>query len=378
MKAVGWFGLHDMRVVDVEQPDLLAPTDALVRVTHTAICGTDLHLYHAAIPGVAVGNVVGHEPLGIVEAVGPAVKRVRRGDRVVVAFPIACGQCHFCGEQLYCQCSEANPDGEASAIFGLGHNFGDYWGGQAEYIRVPYADVGLLPVPEDVDDEDALLLSDVAATGYFACDIGGVEWGDTVTVFGCGPVGLMAMAAARLRGAERIIAVDHLDYRLAAAERLYGAEPVNFKAVNPAGAIRDRTGGLGSRVTVDAVGLETEMSLRDKIEAGLKIEQGEDHAFGMAVQATRRGGTIACVGIYAGRYNQFPWGEVFAKNLTVRSGQCPVQRYWRDLMTAIAAERLRPSAIVTHRLSLSDAPRGYRIFDRKEDQCVKVVLLPGG
>lgn len=374
LKALTYHGFHDVRVEEVAQPDLQQPEDALIRVTKTAICGSDLHLIHNLIPNYPKGMILGHEPMGIVEAVGPAVKNVRPGDRVVVAFPIACGRCWYCEQQLYSLCDDANPDGENGAIFGYGVQYGGYPGGQAEYLRVPYADVGLLKVPDDLTDEQALFLSDILPTGWHGCVAGGVQKGDDVVVMGCGPVGLMAMQAAWLQGARKVFAVDHLPYRLEAAERLCGATPINLLDAHVGEAVKERTEGKGADVAVDCVGMEATMSTWDKIETVLKIDSGSIAALSQAIQATRRGGSIGVVGVYGGRNNFFPWGEIFAKHLRVEGGQCPVQKYWHELMDHVQAGRVHPEAIITHRLPLTEGSHGYHIFDQKQDGCIKVVL----
>lgn len=376
MKAITYHGLHDVRVDEVDTPDLQRPTDAIIRVTKTAICGSDLHLIHNLVPRVTKGMPIGHEAMGIVEAVGPGVKRFQRGDRVVVAFPVACGQCFYCQHQHYSLCDDAVADGENSGIFGYGELYGGYPGGQAEYLRVPWADVGLLPVPESMTDEEVLFLSDILPTGWFGCQAGGVDKGDDVVVMGCGPVGLMAMQSAWLQGAKRVFAVDHLEYRLAAAESLCGAVPINLKEGNVAEAVKERTDGKGADVAVDCVGLEATMSTWDRIETALKLDAGSITALTQAIEAVRRGGSIGVVGVYGGRNNQFPFGEIFAKGLRIQGGQAPVQRYWSELLDHVREGRLHPDAIITHRLKLEEGPHGYKIFDHKEDHCIKVVLEP--
>ena len=376
MLALTYHGAHNVRVEELPTPDLLRPTDAIIRVTSTAICGSDLHLIHNLIPNLPDGMTMGHEAMGVVEEVGPEVTRVRRGDRVVVAFPIACGQCFYCNQQLYSLCDDANPEGENGAIFGYGKQYGGYDGGQAEYVRVPYADVGLLKVPDQLTDEQVLFLSDILPTGWFGCEAGGVKKGDDVVVMGCGPVGLMARQSAWLQGARRVFAVDHLGYRLEAAERLCGAEPINLLDTHVGEAVKERTDGKGADVAVDCVGLEATMSTWDKIETLLKLDSGSISALSQAIQAVRRGGSIGVVGVYGGRNNFFPWGEIFAKGLRIQAGQTPVQKYWHTLLEHVQAGRLKPDAIITHRIPLNEGPRGYELFDQKQDNCIKVVLKP--
>lgn len=376
MKALLYHGFHDVRVGDKPQPDLKGPEDAIIRVTHTAICGSDLHLIHNLIPNLPEGMTLGHETMGIVEAVGPGVKSVQRGDRVVVAFPIACGHCYYCQQQHYALCDDANPDGENGAIFGYGKQYGGYDGGQAEYVRVPYADVGLLKIPDEMTDEQVLFLSDILPTGWFGCEAGGVQKGDDVVVMGCGPVGLMAMQSAWIQGAKRVFAIDHIPYRLEAAKRLCGAEPINLHDTHVGEAVKERTDGKGADVAVDCVGLEATMSTWDKIETFLKLDAGSISALSQAIQAVKRGGSIGVVGVYGGRNNFFPWGEIFAKGLRIQAGQAPVQKYWRPLLEHIRLGDINPGAIITHRMRLDDGPKGYELFDQKQDGCIKVVMQP--
>ena len=376
MKALTYHGMHDVRLTEVKTPDLVAPTDAMIKVTKTAICGSDLHLIHNLIPNLPEGMVLGHETMGIVEEVGPEVRTVRRGDRVVISFPIACGHCFYCQKELFSLCDDANPDGENGAIFGYGTQYGGYDGGQAEYVRVPYADMGLLKVPDNLTDEQVLFLSDILPTGWFGCEAGGVQKGDDVVIMGCGPVGLMAMASAWLMGAKRVFAVDHLNYRLEAAERLYGAVPINLLDTHIGERVKELTDGKGADVGVDCVGLEATMSTWDRIETFLKIDSGSISALSQAIQAVRRGGSIGVVGVYGGRNNFFPWGEIFAKGLRIHGGQAPVQKYWHQMLNHVKEGRLNPEAIITHRLKLDEGPKGYEIFDQKQDGCIKVVMAP--
>lgn len=376
VKALTYHGMHDVRLTEVKTPDLVAPTDAMIKVTKTAICGSDLHLIHNLIPNLPEGMVLGHETMGIVEEVGPEVRTVRRGDRVVISFPIACGHCFYCQKELFSLCDDANPDGENGAIFGYGTQYGGYDGGQAEYVRVPYADMGLLKVPDNLTDEQVLFLSDILPTGWFGCEAGGVQKGDDVVIMGCGPVGLMAMASAWLMGAKRVFAVDHLNYRLEAAERLYGAVPINLLDTHIGERVKELTDGKGADVGVDCVGLEATMSTWDRIETFLKIDSGSISALSQAIQAVRRGGSIGVVGVYGGRNNFFPWGEIFAKGLRIHGGQAPVQKYWHQMLNHVKEGRLNPEAIITHRLKLDEGPKGYEIFDQKQDGCIKVVMAP--
>jgi threonine dehydrogenase-like Zn-dependent dehydrogenase len=388
MQALTYHGAHDVRVETVPDPTIQADEDVIVRVTATAICGSDLHLYRGKVPGMKTGDVLGHEFMGVVEDVGSAVTRVRRGDRVVVPFTISCGRCFFCERDLFAACENSNPGRGAilnkkstrpgAGMFGYTHLYGGYAGGQAEYVRVPYANTGPLVVPDGVPDEEVLFLSDILPTGYQAVVNARVTPGSTVAIFGAGPVGCMAAACARLLGAVRIFMVDHHDYRLRFAAAAYGVEPIDFdQADDPAEVIVEATDGRGVDATIDAVGFEAKGSAIETAAATLKIEGSSGKVLRQAIAATRRGGTISVPGVYAGFIHAFMFGDAFEKGLFFAMGQTHVQHFMPELLRRILQGDLEPHAIISHRLPLAEAARGYRMFEQKEDGCRKVVLTPG-
>jgi S-(hydroxymethyl)glutathione dehydrogenase/alcohol dehydrogenase len=374
MKALTFQGVHNVEIKDVRQPDLMNAGDAIVRITSAGICGSDLHIYHGLVPAPR-GMVMGHELMGVVEAVGPEVTKHRPGERVIIAFPIACGHCIACENELYSLCYESNPDGITAGIYGYGHLYGPpYQGGFAEYLRVPYADVGLLTIPEDIDDERVVMMGCQMTTGWFACENAAVTKGDDVAIMGCGPVGLNAIQSAFLHGARRVFVVDHIKYRLDKAANEFGAEPINIFDGDVSKQIEDRTDGLGVHCAIDACGMFGTMTILEKAQTALHLDHGTLAPFRQAVESVRRGGRIAIIGDYAATNDNFPMGHVMNKGLTIRSGQCPVQRYWTVVLDHVRAGRLQPEKIVTHRMPLDDAAKGFRIFDKKEDNCIKVVL----
>ncbi len=379
MKALAYYGKNDVRVIEKPKPQIEHPEDAILRVTTAAICGSDLHLYHSLVPDTRIGHTFGHECVGIVEEVGSEVTAVRPGDRVVVPFNIACGHCFFCERGEYSQCANANPYNDLGGIYGYSHTTGGYDGGQAEYVRVPYANIGPRKLPNDISDAQGVMLADIFPTGYFGADIANLQPGDTVVVFGAGPVGLFAMKSARdFFGAGRIIAVDHVPYRLEFAARECGAEMVNFDEVpDCVQHLRDLTGGRGPDACIDAVGLEASGSLLQSAQGGLLLQAGSTVALGWAINAVRSGGTVSIIGVYGPPFNHFfPIGWAMNRNLRMRMGQTPVLQYIDDLMRKIQEGQIDPSFVVTHELSLDDAPRGYEIFERKQDDCIKVLLHP--
>ena len=380
MKALGYYGKNDVRVVDKPRPRIEHPEDALVRVTTAAICGSDLHLYHGLVPDTRVGHTFGHECVGIVEEVGDQVTAVTPGDRVVVPFNIACGRCFFCERRLWSQCAEANPYSEIGGIYGYSHTAGGYDGAQAEYVRVPYANVGPRRVPDDVSDRQAVMLADIFPTGYFGAELSGIEPGDTVVVFGCGPVGLFAQkAASQFFGAGRVIAVDHVPYRLRFAAERCGSEPVNFREVGDIVAhLRELTDGRGPDACIDAVGLEADGSLLQDVQGALFLQAGSITALSWAIHTVRPGGTVSIIGVYGPPFNHFfPIGWALNRNVTLRMGQCNVLNYLDDLLARTQAGEIDPAFVVTHELPLDQAPRGYEIFERKLDGAIKVLLTPG-
>lgn len=387
MQALTYHGAHDVRVDQVPDPILMAPDDIILRVTATAICGSDLHLYRGKVPGMKQGDVLGHEFMGVVEEVGPAVTALRRGDRVVVPFTISCGDCFFCRRTLFSACENTNDNRgtilnakhirSGAGMFGYTHLYGGYAGGQAEYVRVPKANVGPIKIPDLLSDEQVLFLSDILPTGYQAVLQANVGQGSTVAIFGAGPVGYMAAASARLLGAERIFMVDEQAYRLAFAAQTYGVIPINFSEIDdPAEYILEATQNRGVDVSVDAVGFEAKGSTLETVLTNLKLEGSSGHALRQAIASTRRGGTVSVPGVYAGFIHGFLFGDAFEKGLTFRMGQTHVQQHMPTLLALIEDGRLHPEVIISHRLPLSAAAEGYRIFDRKEENCRKVILTP--
>lgn len=388
MKASCWMGKRDVRVVDVPEPKILNARDAIVRVTSTAICGSDLHLYGGFVPTMEKGDILGHEFMGEVVEVGPGVTNLKVGDRVVVPFPIACGACAHCEEGLYSCCENSNPNAwiaeklwghSPAGIFGYSHMLGGFAGGQAEYVRVPFADVGPLKVPEGPSDEQVLFLSDIFPTGYMGAEMCDIQRGDVVAVWGCGPVGQFAIASAKLLGAERVIAIDRLPYRLRmAAERAGATETINYAEDDVYDALQELTGGRGPDACIDAVGLESHahgpLYAYDRVKQALMLETDRPLALREAIRACRTGGVVSVIGVYGGFVDKFPMGAVVNKGLTLRSGQCHVQRYMRPLLERIERGEIDPSFVITHVLPLRDAARGYQMFVDKEDECEKVVL----
>jgi threonine dehydrogenase-like Zn-dependent dehydrogenase len=390
MKANCWMGIRSMEVRDVPDPRLLNRGDAILRVTATAICGSDLHIYNGFVPTMLPGDVMGHEFMGEVVETGPDVKHIKVGDRVVVAFPIACGRCAQCKRGLYSTCENSNPNAwlaekqwgySPCGIFGYSHTLGGFAGGQAQYVRVPFADVGALKIEDDaLPDESVLFLSDIFPTGYMGADMCGLRGGETVAVWGCGPVGQFAIASAFMLGAERVIAIDRFEYRLALARDKLGAETLNYEDVDVNAALRELTGGRGPDHCIDAVGMEahshTPMYSYDRMKQALMLETDRPIALRQAIQACRNGGTVSVIGVYAGFIDKFPMGTIVNRSLTVKSGQCHVQRYMRPLLERIQNRDIDPGFVVTHRMPLMDAPRGFETFLGKRDGCEKIVLNP--
>ncbi|WP_010269207.1 zinc-dependent alcohol dehydrogenase [Paenibacillus senegalensis] len=380
MKALTYQGMKNVKVKHVEDAKLLKPDDVLVRITSTAICGSDLHIYNGEVPNMPEDFVIGHEPMGIVEAVGPDVVRVKKGDRVIIPFNVACGECWFCKHELESQCDNTNDflHGDTGAYFGYSETYGGYAGGQAELLRVPYGNFIPFKVPEDaeLEDEQLLFLSDILPTAYWSVDNGGVKGDDTVIVLGSGPVGLLTQKFAWQKGAKRVIAVDYVNYRLAHAHRTNGVETFNFLETDDLNHhLKEMTGG-GADVVIDCVGLDAKKTLVEKVETVLKLQGGGLGAFRMAADVVRKGGTIQVTGVYGLNYNMFPLGDLFSRNITVKLGQAPVIHYMPELYRQIKAGEIDPTDMITHRLSLDDAEHGYRIFNNKEEDCIKVVLKP--
>jgi threonine dehydrogenase-like Zn-dependent dehydrogenase len=389
MRALTYHGAHSVKVDTVPDPVLEQPDDIILRVTATAICGSDLHLYRGKIPTVEHGDIFGHEFMGIVEETGSAVTKVQRGDRVVIPFVIACGECFFCNIDLYAACETTNTGRGAimnkkaippgAALFGFSHLYGGIPGGQAELVRVPKANTGPFKVPGTLSDEKVLFLSDILPTGYQAVLNTGIGKGSSIAIYGAGPVGLMSAAVARMLGAEQIFMVDHHPYRLAYAQATYGVIPINFdEDDDPADTIIRQTKGMrGVDGVVDAVGFEAKGSTTETILTNLKMEGSSGKALRQCIAAVRRGGVVSVPGVYAGFIHGFLFGDAFDKGLTFKMGQTHVQRFLPELLEHIEAGRLAPEAIISHRMSLEQAAEGYKIFDKKQEDCRKVILTPG-
>jgi threonine dehydrogenase-like Zn-dependent dehydrogenase len=389
MKALCWNGKNDVRIEDVPEPKILNPRDAIVKITTTAICGSDLHLYDGYIPTMEKGDILGHEPMGEVVEVGSEVTNLKPGDRVVVPFTISCGNCFFCQKELWSLCDNSNPKASIAeklygyspaGLFGYSHMTGGYAGGQAEYLRVPFADVGPLKIPEELPDEKVLFLSDIFPTGYMAAENCGIEGGDTVAIWGCGPVGQFAIKSAWMLGAGRVIAIDDVPERLQMAREEGKAETLDFDDEDIFDKLKEMTGGRGPDRCIDAVGLEahgaTIDALYDRAKAALFMATDRPHALRQAIHACRKGGTVSIPGVYGGFLDKFPFGAAFNKGLTLKMGQTHMRRYMKPLLERIQNGEIDPSFVITHRMSLADAPIGYENFKHKKDNCIKIVLKP--
>lgn len=388
MQAVCWYGKHDIRVKDVPTPRIENPRDAIVRVTSTAICGSDLHLYDGVIPTMKSGDVLGHEFMGEIVDVGNRVENVKPGDRVVIPFTISCGHCWFCEQKQYSLCDNSNPNASIAAalyghtpsgLFGYSHMLGGYAGGQAEYVRVPFADVGAFKVDNGFTDDQVLFLTDIFPTGFQAADNCAIQRGDTVAVWGCGPVGQFAIRSAAMLGAERIFAIDHVPERLAMA-RDAGAETIDFDDERVYATLMDETGGVGPDACIDAVGLEAHGASVDAIYDRVKMATGmvsdRAHVLRQAIRCCRKGGTISIPGVYGGLVDKFPMGAAFGKGLTFKMGQTHVHKYIPRLLEHIERGEIDPTFVITHRYALADAAEAYETFHAKRDDCIKVVLEP--
>ncbi|MGD6830646.1 zinc-dependent alcohol dehydrogenase [Sutcliffiella halmapala] len=375
MKAVTYQGKNTVAVKKVEAPRIQDREDVIIKVTTTSICGSDLHLYQGNFP-LPIGYVIGHEPMGIVEEVGPDVTKVKKGDRVVIPFTVACGTCHYCAHDLESQCDNANPHYDSGGYFGYSEKFGNYPGGQAEYLRVPFGNYTPFHIPQDceLEDESLLLLSDVLPTAYWSVDNAGVKKGDTVIVLGCGPVGLMTQQFAWQKGAERVIAVDYIANRLELSRKINQTEVFNFTEYDDMGeTLKELTKG-GADVVIDCVGMDGKKSPVEWVEQKLKLQGGTLGPIQIATKAVRKAGTLQITGVYGGLYNMFPLGPFFARNINIRMGQAPARHYMPYLYEQIKDGRIDPRKIITHTMALDEAAHGYRIFNEKEDGCVKVVL----
>ena len=387
MKAVCWMGKNDVRVENVPDPKILDERDVIVKVTSAAICGSDLHLYGGFVPTMEKGDILGHEFMGKVVETGRDVKNLRIGDRVVAPFTISCGKCFECQRGLFSLCENSNPNAwmaeklwghSPAGIFGYSHLLGGFAGGQAEYVRVPFADSGPIKVPDDMTDEQVLFLSDIFPTGYMGAEMCNIQPGDTIAVWGAGPVGQFAMKSAFLLGAERVIGIDRFPERLRMARDKVGADTINYEETDLQDALKELTGGRGPDACIDAVGMEAHIPgplfAYDRVKQAMMMETDRPVALREAIMACRNGGTVSVIGVYGGFIDKFPMGAVMNRSLTIRSGQCHVQRYMKPLLERIRNGEIDPTFVITHEMSLDDAPEGFKMFRNKEDECVKVVL----
>jgi len=389
MKAAIWWGIANVGVDEVPDPWIVNAQDAIVKVTLTAICGSDLHLYNGLVPSMEKGDILGHEFMGEIVEIGPEVKERKVGDRVVVAFPISCGKCFFCRGEMYSLCENTNPNAGMAekmfghalcGIYGYSHLTGGYAGGQAQYVRVPFADVGTIVVPDELTDEQVLFLSDIFPTGYMAAENCNIQSGDTVAVFGCGPVGQFSVRSAFLLGASRVIAIDRFDYRLAMARRA-GAETVNFEEVDDVNdVLKEMTGGRGPDSCIDAVGMEAHQpgagAIYDYVMQQMRLEQDRAIALRQCILSVRNGGTVSIPGVYGGYGDKIPLGSLMNRAIQTRTGQTHAQKYMPALLGRIERGEIDPSEIITHRAPLEQAPQMYETFRNKSDECLKVVMTP--
>lgn len=388
MKALCWHGANDVRVDNVPDPTIINPRDAIVKITSTEICGSDLHLYNGFIPTMQSGDIMGHEFLGEVVELGSQVKNLKKGDRVVIPFTISCGSCFFCDRDLWSLCDNSNPNAglaqkmfghSPAGLFGYSHLTGGYAGGQAEYVRVPFADVGPLKIPDGLSDEQVLFLRDIFPTGYMAAENCDIKPGDTVAVWGCGPVGQFAIRSAFMLGADRVIAIDRIPERLqmAAAAK---AQIINYEEMDAGEAVTEMTGGRGPDACIDAVGMEAHGTgldaLYDKAKQAVRLESDRPTALRQVILACRKGGTVSIPGVYGGFVDKVPLGAAFNKGLTLKMGQTHVHRYLRPLLDRVQKGEIDPTFVITHRMKLDEAPDAYEIFKHKKDNCIKVVLKP--
>ena len=388
MKALCWMGKEHLEVQNVADPKILNPNDAILKITRTAICGSDLHLYDGYIPTMQPGDIIGHEFMGIVEEVGPSVKKLKRGDRVVVPFTISCGNCFFCKSTLWSLCDNTNPNAalaetmygySGSALYGYSHIYGGYAGGQAQYARVPFADIGPIKIENDLPDEKLLFLTDIFPTGYMAAEDANIHEGDTVAIWGAGPVGLFAVASAFMLGAKRVISIDRFPDRLALAAKL-GAETLDYSQYDTLKSLRELTGGEGPDGAIDAVGLEAHGNslggVYDRTKQALKLSFDRPTVLREAILAVRKGGTVSFPGVYGGLLDKVPFGAAFGKGITMKMGQTHMQRYLQPLLERIEKGELDPSFIISHRIGLEEIPEAFRIFRDKKYGCTKVVIDP--
>jgi threonine dehydrogenase-like Zn-dependent dehydrogenase len=390
MKAVCWMGKSKIETLNVADPTLLNPHDAILKITRTAICGSDLHLFDGFIPTMESGDILGHEFMGIVEEVGKEVTNLKRGDRVVIPFTISCGRCYFCRQQMWSACDNTNPNAHlmesmygysGSGLFGYSHMMGGYAGGQAQYVRVPFANVGALKIESDLPDEKVLFLSDIFPTGYMAADNANIQQGDTVAIWGCGPVGQFAIASAFMLGAARVIAIDRFPERLDMARSL-GAIAIDYTQddVSVLTALKDLTGGMGPDRAIDAVGLESHFNdmqhVYDKVKTALFLETDRPGVLRQAIMAVRKGGTLSIPGVYGGPLDKVPFGAAFGKGIQMRMGQTHMHKYMKPLLERIEKGQIDPSFLISHRITLDQAPKMYEIWRDKKEKVTKIVIDP--
>lgn len=389
MRAACWYGSGDIRVETVPDPAIINPHDAIIRVTLTAICGSDLHIYNGFIPGMQKGDILGHEFMGEVVEMGAKVENLKKGDRIVVPFTICCGKCHYCGTQKWSLCDNTNPNAallnklygaSGAGLFGYSHLYGGYAGGQAQYVRVPFADVGPIKVESDLSDEQVLFLSDIFPTGYMAAENCDIQPGDVVAIWGCGPVGQFAIRSAYMLGAERVIAIDDVRERMDMAKNVGKAEVLNYSTQDILAELNDLTGGRGPDACIDAVGMEAHGSgieyAYDRTKQALSLESDRPGVLRQTIMACRKGGTVSIPGVYGGFIDKVPMGAAFAKGLTLKMGQTHAPRYMNDLMRRILLSEIDPSFVISHRTTLEEASGAYDMFNRKSDSCTKVVMRP--
>jgi len=389
MKAVCWHGTTDVRVDNVSDPSLLNPRDAILKVTATTICGSDLHIYDGYIPSMQPGDIIGHEFMGEIVETGREVRKLKKGDRVVVSSIIGCGQCHYCSHQQWSLCDNSNPGGalqeplfgySTGGIFGYSHLFGGYAGAQAEYVRIPFADHGCVKVPDGMTDEQALPISDAFPTGYMGADMCDIKPGDVVAVWGCGPVGLFAIKSAYLLGAEKVIGIDRFAERLELAKTQCGAEIINYEEIDAGEALKEMTGGRGPDACIDAVGLEAHgtglMGLYDEVKQSVRLETDRPHILRQMIVACRKGGVISVMGVYSGFIDKLPMGAAFNKGLTFKMGQMHGQRYMPKLIDHVLKGDIDPAFAFSHQMPLTEAKQAYEMFKHKTDKCIKVLLRP--
>lgn len=389
MKAVCWHGANDVRVDNVPDPTLLNPRDAILKVTATTICGSDLHIYDGYIPSMQPGDIIGHEFMGEIVETGREVKKLKKGDRVVVSSIIGCGQCHYCSHHQWSLCDNSNPNGAlqepifgfgTAGIFGYSHLFGGYAGSQAQYVRIPFADHGCIKVPDGMTDEQALPISDAFPTGYMGADMCDIKPGDVVAVWGCGPVGLFAIKSAYLLGAEKVIAIDRFPERLQMAKTQCNAEVINYEEVDAGDALKEMTGGRGPDACIDAVGLEAHgtglVGFYDEVKQSVRLETDRPHVLRQMIVACKKGGVISVMGVYAGFVDKMPMGAAFNKGLTFKMGQMHGQRYMPKLIDHVLKGEIDPAFVFSHHMPLTEAKQAYEMFKHKTDKCIKVLLKP--